>query len=75
MEIIAKNLFSDLRPRAMVTKGSERRESRRKVETEEIERLKSIEEQKAEAQLIVEAEKKLGSGGGGDLRQRHVVKK
>lgn len=36
LEFFAKRLFSDVRPKAMVTKGIERREARRKVEDEEL---------------------------------------
>lgn len=59
MEIIAKNLLSDVRPRPMVTKGIERREERRRIEEVEKARLKSIEDEKAEAEAIANVEKKL----------------
>lgn len=59
MEIIAKNLLSDVRPRPMVTKGIERREERRRIEEIEKSKLKSIEDEKAEAEAIANLEKKL----------------
>ncbi|KAG0149092.1 hypothetical protein CROQUDRAFT_89665 [Cronartium quercuum f. sp. fusiforme G11] len=79
LEIIAKHLLSDVHPRPMVTKGLERRESRRKIEEAEVARLKAIAEEKAEAEAIAEAEKKFGSSSDvkdeKGLRQRHVKPK
>jgi cation-transporting ATPase 13A1 len=41
IEVLCKRLFADLEPKAMVTKGRERREKRRLLE--EIEKAKHIE--------------------------------
>lgn len=59
VEFLAKALFLDVRPRPMVTKGSERREARRAIEEAERQAIETKAREEAEKQLIEDAEARL----------------
>lgn len=62
IEVVCKYLFADLEPKAMITRGRERREKRRAEQVKRAEEDKRIEEQKVLEGLI--AEKQVESANG-----------
>ncbi|KAI8459835.1 Ca2+-transporting ATPase [Phakopsora pachyrhizi] len=79
-EVIAKFLFSDVKPREMVTKGSKRREARRAIEEaeelkkreeEEIKKLSMEEKGEGDRDLLDEESKELSESN--KLRQRNTT--
>jgi cation-transporting ATPase 13A1 len=57
IEVICKKLFADLAPKAIVTRGRERREARRAAELKEHLEKERIEREKKEAEALLEYEK------------------
>jgi cation-transporting ATPase 13A1 len=59
IEIACKYLFADLAPKAIVTRGRERREARRAVELKAQQDKERIEKETREAEQIRELEKQI----------------
>ncbi|PVF98731.1 putative calcium-transporting ATPase [Serendipita vermifera] len=59
VEVICKKLFADLAPKSIVTRGRERREARRAAELKERLEKERIEQEKKEAETLLEMEKEL----------------
>jgi manganese-transporting P-type ATPase len=59
IEIVCKYLFADLAPKAIVTRGRERREARRAAELKVQQEKERIEKETREAEQIRELEKQM----------------